>query len=246
MKNLTLTLLSLFLTTQLLAGNLGHRGGSDWYRDLPENSLIVLEASLRGLEGKPPIQYRDNFDYLEFDVQETKDGHLVVFHDSKIKRMLPNSGKNVEVYKQLKDETGKKYSKLKMKYLTLEQVKRLWIWGNTDQKVPTLQEFLDAAAEYGLYKPVSLEIKYLLTQEGLHKAIDILAQFRDDYLADQEIVYTEDFDFRDFANFISFKKKFKKAFRTGDGTTENCNYLMEQGFLGVFESGGKHHNNFCD
>ncbi|MEZ4767737.1 MAG: glycerophosphodiester phosphodiesterase family protein [Caldilineales bacterium] len=53
--------------------NIGHRGA----RDLaPENTLTGLLAGIRaGADG------------VEFDVQRTRDGHLVLFHDDDLARI---------------------------------------------------------------------------------------------------------------------------------------------------------------
>ena len=81
--------------------NLGHRvgaGSGEFHKDLPENSLIAMKAALIGRDDDPPgifpLQFNSRFFYMEFDVQETADGELVVFHDKHIKRMIPNNEKN--------------------------------------------------------------------------------------------------------------------------------------------------------
>jgi len=56
-----------------------HRGQMETY---PENTLLGLEAALQC--GAP---------YVEFDVQSTMDGVLVVFHDVELKRVTGTAGK---------------------------------------------------------------------------------------------------------------------------------------------------------
>ena len=75
--------------------NLGHRGGGDYFDFLPENSLATLVASLHGVGDNDPIQTRKEFIYLEFDVRETYDNEIVVFHDKLSCRLLP-AGVQVE------------------------------------------------------------------------------------------------------------------------------------------------------
>ena len=60
--------------------NRGHRacgGAGEAFPDLPENSVASLEAGLSG-DGDQSLQHSTAFSYLEFDVQETKDGELVL------------------------------------------------------------------------------------------------------------------------------------------------------------------------
>ena len=74
--------------------NCGHKGGYDCMKELPENSLALLNQ-IETLQRDP------NFKYLQFDIRETNDKKLVVFHDKKLRRMLPNVGYNVDVYKKI-------------------------------------------------------------------------------------------------------------------------------------------------
>ncbi len=55
-----------------------HRGQMEQY---PENTLVALEAALECGAG-----------YIEFDVQSTSDGQLVVFHDVELKRTTGITG----------------------------------------------------------------------------------------------------------------------------------------------------------
>ncbi|MFW2371988.1 MAG: glycerophosphodiester phosphodiesterase family protein [Gammaproteobacteria bacterium] len=60
-----------------------HRGQMEHY---PENTLVSLEAALEcGAK------------YIEFDVQSTVDGQLVVFHDSELKRTTGVTGNLLEM-----------------------------------------------------------------------------------------------------------------------------------------------------
>lgn len=89
-----------------------HRGLFDNNNGVPENSIPAFEkAAERGFA-------------IETDVQMTKDGVLVVFHDDTLKRMTGSEGKLCE--------------------LTFEQLRELRLL-NTDCPVPTFDEFLQAA-----------------------------------------------------------------------------------------------------
>ena len=89
-----------------------HRGLFDNDNGIPENSLPAFErASQQGFA-------------IETDVQMTKDGILVVFHDDSLKRMTGADGKLCDY--------------------TYEQLRALRLL-DTDCKIPTFDEFLNVA-----------------------------------------------------------------------------------------------------
>jgi len=154
--------------------NCGHKGGYDCMKELPENSLALLEH----LEVQ---QRHPRFKYLEFDVRETKDEKLVVFHDATIRRMLPDKGYNKAVYKTLRssdyngkpNELSKKPSFFwRVSDLTLEQIQSLSLEGRLPQpakpkrfQVPTLKKYIRKFSK-NVTKPVVFEIKKLNTTKG--------------------------------------------------------------------------------
>ena len=75
-----------------------HRGYSDVY---PENTLAAFEGALD-----------IGVDYIETDLQMTKDGKIVLFHDDKLKRIVRRKGGIANyTYKQLrKMDFGKWFS----------------------------------------------------------------------------------------------------------------------------------------
>lgn len=76
-----------------------HRGNSIL---APENTLVALEYAIRDLS-----------DYAEIDVQETKDGEIIVFHDASLKR-ITGINKNIWTlnYNEIKDlDVGSWFSK---------------------------------------------------------------------------------------------------------------------------------------
>jgi glycerophosphoryl diester phosphodiesterase len=104
-------------TIQVLA----HRGASAY---APENTL----ASFR-------LAIEQQADWLELDVQQTKDGRLVVFHDLRMERTTNGRG-------ALRD-------------LTLEQVRQLdagaWFApGFAGERVPTFEEVVELASEHNV------------------------------------------------------------------------------------------------
>lgn len=92
-----------------------HRGASGY---APENTMAAFEKAVKM-----------KADYFELDVQLTKDGELIVIHDTSVDRTTDGSGK--------------------VKNMTLEELKRLdagsWFGEEfAGEKLPTLGEVLDA------------------------------------------------------------------------------------------------------
>lgn len=101
-----------------------HRGCSYLY---PENTITAFKAAaeLSGITG------------IEFDVQLTKDGEIVVFHDENVKRVTDGEG-NVADY-------------------TLEELKKLKIRDMTE--IPTLAEVLELLKPYCESKGLLINIE---------------------------------------------------------------------------------------
>ncbi len=236
-------LVFLLLTTNIFAKNLGHRAGGgkgEYYSHLPENSLVALEHSLND------IQFDNEFLYLEFDIQETKDGKLVVFHDKTIRRMI-NKKQNIESLNIIYEENDVSYFKkklnlLKIYELTYEQLQTLHLTDHPDQKVPTLEEFLALSKEVGLRKPMSVEIKYIYSKQAKEKAITLLRNFREDYMENADIIFEDEYDMPFKVGFLGFKSKFKKTYKDDDHYW--CNKIKDAGLYGVFKPGN--HINLCD
>jgi len=64
-------------------------------------------------------------DLLEFSVRETRDGHPIVIHDDTVDRTTNGSGR--------------------VRWHTLAQIRKLHIKGMETERIPTLEEVLDAA-----------------------------------------------------------------------------------------------------
>lgn len=119
-----------------------HRGCSQRY---PENTLLAFEkaAELKGLTG------------IELDIQLTKDGHLVVYHDERVDRTTDGIG-NVWDF-------------------TLAELKKLKIYGGNYgyQLVPTIEdvfELLDDKLRTGLR--INIELKNSVhPYEGMEEKI---------------------------------------------------------------------------
>ena len=120
---------------------ISHRGLHNLKEGIPENSLKAFEKS--AIKGYP----------IELDIRLTKDGEVVVFHDSSLERAC---GVNKSVYD-----------------LTLNELKEYTLFG-TQEKIPTFKEVLDAVdcrvpflveLKDDVYSPELLVVK---TQEILH------------------------------------------------------------------------------
>jgi len=109
--------------------NYAHRGASEY---APENTLCSFYLGLlQGANG------------IETDVQRTKDGHLVLFHDDTVDRVTDGSGR-VEDF-------------------TLNELKELKVYGNSTagffDRIVTFEEFLDKFSCYGISFAVELKGK---------------------------------------------------------------------------------------
>ncbi len=166
-------LLVLLLSPPVAARNLGHRLGGDVYG--PENTLHCYRQALEHLQDKP------EFEYVEFDVQETLDGALVVFHDTHgIRRIVPSSPANLTVLAEsLRDRP---FEEIRIEHLTLEQVRGLRL--DQDARIPTLEEVLNASVEWRLRKPMLIEIKSLRTDACRESLLALVARYRDSLRAD--------------------------------------------------------------
>lgn len=132
-----------------------HRGSSMMN---PENTLLAFRkaAELEGITG------------IEFNVQLTKDGEIVVIHDEKVDRTTDGTG-NVRDY-------------------TLNELKQLTISGDGEvHSIPTLRETFEMLAPYCKNKGLRLNIELknsIIRYEGMEqKVIDMVSEFNlEDYV----------------------------------------------------------------
>lgn len=114
--------------------NYAHRGGSEY---APENTLSSFYLGLlQGANG------------IETDVQKTKDGVLVLFHDDTVDRVTDGKGKLCDY--------------------TYEELRRLKVYGSCTtgfyDRVITLREFLENFARYDI--SFAMELKGPDVEEG--------------------------------------------------------------------------------
>ncbi len=126
----------------------GHRGYSGKY---PENTLLAFEKAIEaGVDG------------IEFDVQFSKDGHLVIIHDETLDRTTNGKGR--------------------VKDLTLDELKTLDASASFTGKygivnIPTLEEVLALVKDYDIITNIELKTG-VFEYEGIEEAVaDFVRKF---------------------------------------------------------------------
>ena len=137
--------------------NYAHRGASEY---APENTLSSFYLGLlQGANG------------IETDVQRTKDGALVLFHDDTVNRVSDGEGRVAD--------------------FTLEEIKNLKIYGNSTcgfyDRVVTLREFLEGFSDYDI--SFAIELK----GEGVEE--DTLAMIQEFGIMDKTTFTSFKFDY---------------------------------------------------
>lgn len=107
--------------------NYAHRGASEY---APENTMSSFYLGLlQGANG------------IETDVQKTKDGVLVLFHDDTVNRVTDGTGAIAD--------------------MTLDELKKLRVYGNCTtgffDRIATFREFLEAFAQYDIQFAIELK-----------------------------------------------------------------------------------------
>lgn len=210
MKLLILTVLFLCIPQVNAGDQLGHRGGCEHkiYHDLTDNSLRCLEAGLRGVNGKPPLQDEKKlksylkvdtlpeiFEYLEFDVRETKGNGLIIYHGGKgggrvfkgNNKALTYDERNRAIYATF--ETKKKWNKVKVKDLYENEINLLYLDGAYNQHPPKLAAYFEKIMEYKLDQQLMIEIKKVScdNSRGNENPAKKLAEVVSNYMRTQKL-----------------------------------------------------------
>lgn len=165
----------------------GHRGASGY---APENTLDSFTLALeQGADG------------IELDVQLTKDGEVVVFHDENVSRVT-DGNKNVAEY-------------------TLEQLKELKVAPGTpgETQIPTLEEVLAAMEPYCKSKDLKINIEFktsIIHYQGIEEKTYALVK---KYGLEHNIVYSSF-----WAESVKKMKELNPTNQTGmlAGTLSDC------------------------
>ncbi|MEC9282056.1 MAG: glycerophosphodiester phosphodiesterase family protein [Bdellovibrionota bacterium] len=239
-------LCSLLISIELFAGNWGHRAGGDIFTHLPENSI----SSLRSL-CQSEYQKSSKLKYLEFDIRESLDHQLFIFHDRKTKRKTPIANQSKQTIEYLEEKYNGKYQSLEVSKLDIEDLLLLNLYNSIDEKIPIFESFLDEVLDCGFYKPVVIEVKELgstLAKEYLfQKTSDFKAKF-----IKKEIVFEDSFDFYDEQGLVipvaimGFKSSVEKSFGKigSDEFRYWCQRSKDYGLSGIYKVGS--HKNLCE
>ncbi len=90
---------------------------------------------------------------IETDVQKTKDGKFVVFHDNNLQRVTKYVKTDEEGNQYVSDETVTGSIRTK----TFDELQSLCIKGHIDLKIPTYEEYLDICKKYNKVAVVELK-----------------------------------------------------------------------------------------
>ncbi len=169
--------------------NYAHRGASEY---APENTLSSFYLGmLQGANG------------IETDVQRTKDGILVLFHDDTLDRVSDGFGK-------LSD-------------YTLEELRKLKIYGNNTtgfyDRIVTLREFLDKFSRY------SIQFAIELKGEGVEE--DTLNMIKEFNILSKTTFTSFNFDYINNIKKLNFKARV--GWLVEEATDENMKRLLDIG-----------------
>ena len=145
--------------------NDGHQLGGDLFENFDGNTI---ECFTRAVE---LFEQNDSWRYAECDVRETRDHHLILFHDWDISS-LKSSEEN-------KAALGEPVNKQAIRDLTLRQLQSLRL--NCGAKIPTLEQALVAASELNLQKPMLLELKHLHSDQARDELLKLAIHYRDNH-----------------------------------------------------------------
>lgn len=173
---------------------IGHRGGAAGY---PENTLIAFRKAVElGADG------------VEFDVQLTKDGEVVVIHDEFIDRTMNGSG-------LVKDHTLEDLRELNVGEFFDSNFK--------EEKIPTLREVLEVVKDLEI---INIELKNYLEYPKLEdKVLNLVEEFE---IRDKVIISS----FNHYS--LEKLKKLQPAIKTGalmmSKMINPADYAFKRGF----------------
>lgn len=172
----------------------GHRGGGGF--NIPENSISSIQNS---------IQY--GAQYVEIDVQRTKDGRYIINHDKNFNRLA-----------------GEKRASYEM---TLDEIKLLDIGKNypiyKGERVVTLEELLDyCKGKIGIY----VELKGLTADKKMADEVIKLIEEKD--MKDEIIIMSLDYNLIKYVNqnYDYIKTGFVYFLALGDVGTFEADYII--------------------
>jgi len=154
--------------------NPGHRAGAEGYHEkVVENTVEALDQFCqRQRTSKAPC-------YIEVDIQETKDGALVLYHDveSGLNRGFPPRDVNRDVIREVEGR-GVPWSRARIRDLTLEEVLSMKLGARSTATAPTLDVFLDRCLRLDHQLSIAVEVKDLHSDKGRYALIQNLAIYK--------------------------------------------------------------------
>ena len=145
--------------------NDGHQLGGDLMTELSGNTVECFDRAITLYE------HQESWRYTECDIRETKDHHLVVFHDWDISSLEDSDDNRAAL--------GEAVSGQAIRDLTLKQIQGLKL--NCGNRIPSLEQVLAKAVDLKLKKPLLLEFKHLHSDQGREQLFDLAKQYRDEH-----------------------------------------------------------------
>ncbi|WP_312654071.1 glycerophosphodiester phosphodiesterase family protein [Proteiniclasticum sp.] len=131
-----------------MVNNIAHRGFSKFY---PENTMIAFQMAVEA-----------GCDAIELDLQVTKDGELVIFHDDTLERTTTGVGLISEFTK---------------KELMNLSASKLFYGKLDDQKIPSLEEYLHYIRGKNIISVIELKKKINADAKMEEKVIEMIRSF---------------------------------------------------------------------
>lgn len=157
---------------------IGHRVGFEgWHGEQVENTIEALKA-LHQNDSKG-IYESKSLPFIEFDVQETKDRQLVLFHDATLSAAFPDCEINQRGIARLK-EKGLQLESASIKDVTFEELTELHLAGRAGIHIPLLSTFLKECLSLGVRRTLAVEVKALQTDKGRQELLDLVEWYRNE------------------------------------------------------------------
>ena len=145
--------------------NDGHQLGGDLMAKLSGNTIECFDRAIVLYE------HQTSWQYAECDIRETKDHHLVVFHDWDISVVEDSVDNRAALGEPVSDQA--------ICDLTLKQIRGLKL--KCGNRIPSLEQVLEKAVELELKKPMLLEFKHLHSDQGRDQLFDLAKRYRDEH-----------------------------------------------------------------
>ncbi|WP_244834922.1 glycerophosphodiester phosphodiesterase [Clostridium sp. BJN0001] len=168
-----------------------HRGSE---KKAPENSISSVRAAIS-----------DKADYAEIDVQTTKDGQIVLFHDNNLKRMT-------DINKKIEDLTYDEISKLEIGSYFSEDFR--------GERIPLLEDVLKEAK--GRIK-INIELKPMQDENQEYMVRQVVKIVKDQKMENQVVITSMNYDILQKVKNVDPELKVGYIIMVSLGNIENLN-----------------------